>query len=92
MADFKLDQLRPVTGRTLSDRVQLPAKNTGADFTKALEDAQKAPDMAALKARTQAVVEQLNRDEAQFNELMKAGQLQAKLIQSMMNRKPDPDA
>jgi hypothetical protein len=48
--------------------------------------------MAALKDKARAVIESFERDAAQFNELMKASQNQAKLIQSMMIRKPDADA
>lgn len=90
MKDIKLDQVRPLGGRAAPERSQGPAKKPGADFGKALEQAQ-APDMAALKEKTRAVIENFEKDAAQFNELMKASQLQARLIQSMMNRKPDSE-
>lgn len=95
MKDLKIDQVRPLGGRAAPERTQGPAKKPGADFGKALEQAQAqapTPDMAALKAQAKAVIENFEKDAAQFNELMKASQHQARLIQSMMNRKPDSEA
>jgi hypothetical protein len=95
MKDLKLDQIRPLSGRTALERPHGPGAKPAGDFGKALEIAQAnapAPDMAALKDKTRAVIENFEKDAAQFNELMKASQNQAKLIQSMMNRKPDSEA
>jgi len=95
MKEIKLDQIRPLGGRTSLERPHGPATKPAGDFGKALEVAQAkgpAPDMAALKDKARAVIESFERDAAQFNELMKASQNQAKLIQSMMIRKPDADA
>ena len=97
MKDIKLDQIRPLGGRAPVDRPQGGAASAikpTADFGKALEVAQAkapAPDMAALKDKTRAVVENFERDAAQFNELMRASQNQARLIQNMMNRKPESE-
>lgn len=92
MKDIKIDQVRPLGGRGAPERSQGPAKKPGADFGKALETAQtQAPDMAALKAQARAVIENFEKDAARFNELMRASQTQARLIQSMMNRKPDSE-
>jgi hypothetical protein len=95
MKDIKLDQVRPLGGRTSLERPNSPAKKPGSDFGKALEVAQSSGPTANiddLKKQTQAVIEKFERDTAQFNELMRASQNQAKLIQSMMNRKPDSEA
>ena len=97
MKDIKINQVRPLGGQITPERSQGPAKKPGVDFGKALEQAQSAgnapaPDMAALKDKTRAVIENFQKDEAQFNELMKASQHQARLIQSMMNRKPDTES
>jgi len=95
MKDIKLDQVRPLSGRTSLERPHAPKKQDGG-FDKALEIAQggaQTPHIDDLKKQTQAVIEKFERDAAQFNELMKASQTQAKLIQSMMkNRKPDSEA
>jgi hypothetical protein len=96
MKDIKIDQVRPLGGRVAPERAQGPGKKPGADFGKALEQAQAqaqapTPDMAALKAQARAVIENFEKDAVQFNELMKASQHQARLIQSMMNRKPDSE-
>ena len=98
MKDIKLNPVRPLGGHVSPERNQGVAKKPGSDFGKALEQAQSAgntpaaPDMAALKDKTRAVIENFQKDEAQFNELMKASQHQARLIQSMMNRKPDTES
>jgi len=92
MADIKLDQIRPLGGHTAPERSPGPGKKPGADFNKALETAQaQTPDMAALKEQARAVIENFEKDAARFNELMKASQTQARLIQSMMNAKPDTE-
>jgi hypothetical protein len=93
MKDIKINQIRPLGGRAAPERTQSPAKKPGADFGKALATAQtQAPDMAALKEQARAVIENFEKDAARFNELMQASQTQARLIQSMMKRKPDSEA
>lgn len=95
MKDIKLDQIQPVGGRTRPDRAQAPGKKPAGDFGKALEQVQagtRAKPDAGLLERTRAVIENFQKDEAQFNELMKVSQHQAKLIQSMMSRKPEKES
>jgi len=95
MKDIKLNQIQPVGGRAGTERAQAPAKKPGGDFGKALEQAQSGPAAkpdAGLRERTRAVIENFQKDEAQFNELMKVSQHQAKLIQSMMNRKTETES
>jgi DNA-binding ferritin-like protein len=95
MKDIKLNQIQPVGGRAGAERTQAPGKKPAGDFGKALEQAQAgtAPKPnAGLRERTRSVIENFQKDEAQFNELMKASQHQAKLIQSMMSRKSEKES
>lgn len=95
MADIKVNPVGPLSGRTPLERTHGPSNKPSGDFDKTLELVQAkgaAPDMAALKDKARAVIESFERDAAQFNELMKASQNQARLIQSMMNTKPDADS
>jgi hypothetical protein len=85
MADIKLDQIRPLSSPATPERSQAPAKTPRADFGKALEQ-------ASIQEKTRVVVEKFEQDAAELDDLMKRSQHQARLMQSLMNRKPDPEA